>query len=180
MKSVVVYRSKSGFARQYAEWIAEELAADLFEGSTVTVDKLMAYDVIIYGGGLYASGINGVKLITGHMDRLREKKLVVFATGAAPGRAEELDQVRNSNFTPEQQKQIRFFYLRGGFDYSRLTMIDKLLMTLLRLKIQWRGQRNAKLHPDERGMLHAYAQPVDFRRKGNISELISYVNEGRQ
>lgn len=180
MKPAVVYRSKSGFARQYARWIAEELAADLFEGSKVTVETLTAYDTIIYGGGLYASGINGVKLITNHLDKLQGKKLVVFATGAAPGRAEELDHVRDSNFTQEQQKRIRFFYLRGGFDYSKLTWVDKLLIILLRLKIQWRKKRNVQLHPDEKGMLHACDQAVDFRRKTNISDLITFVRDERQ
>jgi hypothetical protein len=75
MKTLVVYRSKSGFVQRYAEWIAGDLKADLLEGSGVTVDNLTGYDAIVYGGGLYESGINGVKIITGNLDQLEGKRI---------------------------------------------------------------------------------------------------------
>ncbi len=171
MKTVVLYKSKTGFVKKYAEWIAEELSADIFEASKVTSDMLTTYDVVIYGGGLYAAGINGVKLITQNLYKFEGKKVVVFATGASPCREEAINEVRNKNFTYEQQKHIRFFYLRGGFDYSKLKPFDKLLMTLLK----WKMKRKKELTPDERGMLAAYDEPVDFTRKKNIDEIISYV-----
>lgn len=171
MKTVVLYKSKTGFVKKYAEWIAEELSADIFEASKVTSDMLTTYDVVIYGGGLYAVGINGVKLITQNLDKFEGKKVVVFATGASPFREEAINEVRNKNFTYEQQKHIRFFYLRGGFDYSKLKPFDKLLMTLLK----WKMKRKKELTPDERGMLAAYDKPAAFTRKKNIDQIISYV-----
>lgn len=175
MKTIVVYRSKTGFAKQYAEWIAEESKADIFEASRVTVHMLEAYDKIVYGGGLYAVGINGVKLITGNLERLKGKRIAVFATGATPPRKEDIDKVRNMNFTVEQQKQIGFFYLRGGFDYSKLNFADKLLMNMLKLKIKAK-KKKTKLEPDEIGMLAAYDRPVDFTGKKSTEELLAYIN----
>jgi menaquinone-dependent protoporphyrinogen IX oxidase len=171
MKTIVIYKSKSGFVKKYAAWIAAELSADLYEASQVTVGGLTAYDTVIYGGGLYVGGINGVKLITQNLDKLIGKKVVVFASGATPPRTEALDEVQNKNFTTEQLRRIRFFYLRGGFDYSQLTPVDKILMNLLK----WKLKRKQELTADERGMLAAYAHPVDFTRKKNIDDLIAYV-----
>lgn len=171
MKAVVIYKSKTGFVKKYAEWIAEELSADIFEASKVTSDMLTTYDVVIYGGGLYAVGINGIKLIMQNLHKLEGKKVVVFATGASPFREEAINEVRDKNFTYEQQKHIRFFYLRGGFDYSKLKPFDKVLMTLLK----WKLKRKKVLIPDERGMLAAYDKPADFTRKKNIDEIITYV-----
>lgn len=176
MNAIVVYKSKTGFVKKYAVWIAEDLSADFFEASGVTIDKLATYDTIIYGGGLYESGINGVKLITDNLDRLADKKVVVFASGATPGRKEEIDEIWNSNFTSEQQDCIRFFYLRGGFDYSKLNQFGKVLMTLLKWKLKMKPR--VKLTPDEKGLLTAYAKPADFTRKNNIDPLISYVRSG--
>jgi menaquinone-dependent protoporphyrinogen IX oxidase len=173
MKTIVIYKSKTGFVKKYAEWIAKELSTDIFEASKVTVNMLSSYDTVIYGGGLYAVGINGVKLITQNLDKLVGKKVVVFATGASPFREEVISKVRNKNFTSEQQKHIRFFYLRGGFDYSKLKPFDKVLMTLLKWKMKSKNRK--ELTPDERGMQAAYDKPVDFTRKRNIDELISYV-----
>lgn len=175
MKTIVIYKSKSGFVKRYAEWIAAELGADLFEASKVTIGKLAAYDTVIYGGGLYISGINGVKFITRNLDKLNGKKVVVFATGATPSREADLQEVRTKNFTAEELQKIKFFYLRGGFDFNKLSIIDKVLMTLLKFKLKRKKQPTA----DERGMLAAYGQPVDFTRKKNIDELIAYVRDFR-
>ncbi|MDR3584599.1 MAG: flavodoxin domain-containing protein [Desulfosporosinus sp.] len=173
MKTVVIYKSKTGFAKKYAEWIAEKLSADIFEVSKVTPNLLTAYDTVIYGGGLYIVGINGVKYITRNLNKLNDKKVIVFATGVSPFREEAISEVKNKNFTSEEQKHIQFFYLRGGFDYTKLKPMDKVLMTLLK----WKIKRKKNLTPDERGMLASYDQPVDFTKRKNLDELIAYVKK---
>jgi len=83
MHTIVIYRSKSGNTRKYAEWIAEELGADLLEASRCGIERISQYDTVVYGGGLYATGINGVKLITNNLRRLKGKKIAVFATAGS-------------------------------------------------------------------------------------------------
>lgn len=171
MNTVVIYKSKTGFTKKYAEWIAEELSADIYEVSIVKLEDIKKYDVIVYGGSLYAVGINGIKFLTKNLDKLKDKKIVVFATGASSGREDEIKGVVDRNFTPGQQKHIKFFYLRGGFDYNRLNIVDKLLMTLLK----WKLKRKKELTSDEKGMLAAYSQPIDFTNKKYIDEVITYI-----
>jgi menaquinone-dependent protoporphyrinogen IX oxidase len=172
VKTVVIYKSKTGFSKKYAMWIAEELCADIFEVSEVNIERVKIYDTVIYGGSLHAVGINGVNFITKNFDKLKEKKIIVFATGASPVRENVISEVINRNFTAEHQNNMKFFYLRGGFDYSKLGFGDKFLMILLKLRIKSKKE----LTPDEKGMLTAYNKPVDFTRKENIKELITYVN----
>lgn len=171
MNTVVIYKSKTGFVKKYAEWIAKAVSADIFEASQIPVSKMVEYDTIVYGGGLYAVGINGVKLITGNLDKLKDKKIAVFASGLTPPREEDLTKVKNMNFTEEQQKYIKFFYLRGGFDRKKLGVFDKLLMWMLVKKVK----SNKEQKPDERGMLAAYDNPVDFTREKNIDQLVDYI-----
>lgn len=175
MKTVVIYKSKTGFTKKYAEWISEELSADIFDGSEVTTNMLTAYETVIYGGGLYAVGINGVKFIAQNLDKFKDKKVVVFATGVSPLREEVVSEVKNKNFTSEQQKFIRFFYLRGGFDYRKLNFFDKVLMRLLKTSIKWKVKRKKKLTSDEIGMLEIFDKPADYTRKNKIEEIIAYV-----
>ncbi|TCL62283.1 menaquinone-dependent protoporphyrinogen IX oxidase [Hydrogenispora ethanolica] len=171
MKTLVIYRSKSGFARQYAEWIAADLQADLYEAAQVTPALWESYDTVIYGAGLYAVGINGIKLIKENLDKLRGKKVIVFATGASPARDAVSDEVRAKNFTPEQQQRIRFFYLRGGFNYHKLQPCDKVVMSLMK----WSLKRKKQLTLDDQGLLAAYDQPVDFTDRRNIADLVAYA-----
>ncbi|KZL92266.1 flavodoxin domain-containing protein [Clostridium magnum] len=172
MKAIVIYKSKTGFAKKYAEWIAEELSADIFDVSKVNIKMLEPYDVVIYGGSLYAVGINGIQWITKNLDKLENKKVIVFATGASPARQEVIEEIKNKNFTSDQQKKIQFFYFRGGFDYSKLKPFDKMLMTILK----WRLKTKKELTPDENGMLAIYNKPTDFTCKKNIEEMIRYID----
>ena len=73
--------------------------------------------------------------------------------------------------TAEQRKYIGCFYLRGGFDYSKLTAKDKVLMKMLKVKLQKTKERTE----DEQGMFDAYDTPVDFSDKENIRPLIEFV-----
>ena len=171
MKTVVVYKSISGFTKKYAEWIAEKLEADLFRIEKINIDILLKYDIIIYGGSLHAVGISGVNIIKGNLNKLRDKNIIIFTTGASLAKESIISEVRDSNFSVEEQKQIQFYYFRGGFDFNKLNLINKILMTLLKWKIQLKRHKT----PDEKGMLAAYSKPMDFTKKENIKELLEYV-----
>ncbi|MDF2540829.1 MAG: flavodoxin [Herbinix sp.] len=172
-KTIVIYSSKSGFTKKYAQWLVEELHCDLKEASSVSASDLDAYDTIIYGGGLYAIGLNGVKLITKNFDLLKGKKLVVYAVGATPVREETTEEVRKANIPTEQLDHIAFFYLRGGFDYSKLTLIDKFLMSLLKIKLKKAKDPTT----DQKGMLASYDHPMDFTKKKYIEPLLQYISK---
>ncbi|MBN1307547.1 MAG: hypothetical protein JXA18_06500 [Chitinispirillaceae bacterium] len=171
IKRAVVYKSLSGFTKKYAQWIAEELQADLFPVQKAKFALLSEYDLIVYGGSLHAVGISGVGIIKKNLCRLAGKTVVVFAVGASPPAEGILEEVLNRNFSPEQRSLIRLFYLRGGFDYSKLDLPGKILMTLLK----WKLRRKPSLTGDEKGILDAYDHPVDFTDRATIAGLVRYV-----
>lgn len=172
-KVVVVYRSKSGYTKDYANWIAEDLKCDIYEASKLKVSDLSAYETIIYGGGIYASGVNGVKLITKNLEALKDKKLIIFAVGSSPVREETTESLRKFNIPMEQRDRIKFFYLRGGFDYSRLSPINKFAMSVLKMILK--GKKNPTA--DERGLLNCYTNPQNFSKKTNIEPIIQGAME---
>lgn len=171
MKTIIIYKSKSGYTQTYAQWIAEELNCDVKSAEEVSKEQLQQYDVIVYGGGLYAMGINGVSLIKKNYEALKNKKIIVWATGSNPGRHEELKSVWKHNFTDEELNMIKMFYLRGGFDYKLLKTRDKILMSMLKISLKAKKQRTE----DEQGLLDAYNIPEYHCDKKNIKELVEYV-----
>lgn len=170
-KCVVVYRSGSGFTKAYAQWIAEDLKCDLKEGKGVEASDLLKYDTIICGGGLYEGRIKGFKLIKKNLALFEGKKLIVFTVGASPVRSETTEELRNKNLPGELQERIQFFYLRGGFDYSRLTPFNKFLMSLMKIKLKSAKNPTA----DEKGLLASYSHPLDFTNKKYIQPIIESV-----
>jgi menaquinone-dependent protoporphyrinogen IX oxidase len=171
-KTIVIYRSTSGFTKKYAEWIAQECQADLFDAKKIDADKLVEYDVVIFGGSLHVVGISGLNLIKNNMPRLSGKKVIVFAVGASPPRENVLAEVREHNFGKEMGG-AELFYLRGGFDYSKLDWGNKVLMTLLKVRLKFKKNKT----PDELGMLAAYAKPMDFTKKDNIKGIVESVKK---
>ena len=167
-KIVVVYRSKSGYTKKYAEWIAKTTGADLLLGNNTRIDDLLNYDTIVFGGALYAGGINGIKLILNNYEKLKDKKVIIFCLGASPVRPEIYEEVKNNNLTNEQQQTIDFFMIRGGFDYSKLTLVDKILMNILKFKLKRKKNPTA----DERGMLNSYTHPCDFTDEKSINPIL--------
>jgi len=176
VKSVVIYKSKTGFVSKYAQWLAEALPADLFELSQANPDMLEEYDAVVYGGSLHAVGIIGIDFIKNNIDRMKGKKVTVFAVGASPPGEEVIKEIIDSNIPREQQDQIKFFYLRGGFNYKKLPIGDKLLMSLLKIKIKRKKKQGKALSRDEKGMLAAYDKPVDFTKKEYIDAIVEHVN----
>ena len=59
-RMVVVYQSKYGATKKYAHWLSEELSCDFIETKKAQIEEVEQYDVIILGGGMYATGVAGI------------------------------------------------------------------------------------------------------------------------
>lgn len=173
MRIVVVYTSTTGFTQKYAEWIAEALDSDCLALKDMTKKDFTEYDFFIYGGSLHAVGINGLKAFKERMETLENQKWIVFAVGATPVKDEVVSQLMSANLTLEEQQNNRLFYFRGGFDYEALNLKNKLMMSLLKIKIKMKPQKDRT--PDEKGMINVYDQRTDFSQKKSIDGIVAYV-----
>jgi len=170
----IVYKSKYGSTKRYAQWIAEEARADFFEYSEIEANKLMEYDTIIYGGGLYASGIAGISTITKNFEILKDKKIIVFTVGLSSTDKEEVFfPIIEKNFSKEMRDNINFFHLRGGIDYKKLGVIHKSMMTILKIVISKKSPD--ELSDDDKELLATYGGKVDFTDKNTISPLLLFL-----
>ncbi|HOQ15888.1 MAG TPA: flavodoxin domain-containing protein [Defluviitaleaceae bacterium] len=174
-KIAVVYKSKYGSSKKYAEWIADELKAELFEHSKIKKDDLLKYDTIIYGGGLYAGSISGISLITKNFDKLKDKNLIVFTVGTAQtDNTEVFKPIIEKNCSEEVRRAVKFFHFRGSMDYKNMTLTHKMMMKMLKLVLEKKKEEG--LSKEDKLFLETFGQKVDFIDKAYISPLIEYVN----
>jgi len=169
-KIAVIYKSKYGKTERYAKWIAESLSVPLFESADVKPQQLKDYDVIIYGGGLYAGGINGVKLVTKNPC----KALVLFTVGLADPKNTDYTKILETTLSPELLSKTKVFHLRGGIDYSRLSLVHKGLMAVMKKTIE--KQPVEERDSDSHGILETYGKDIDFTNKASIEPLLSYIH----
>ncbi|MCL2846800.1 MAG: flavodoxin domain-containing protein [Firmicutes bacterium] len=169
MKIAVIFGTKHGKTKQYAEWIAQELGADLHNVKDIKPKDITPYDFVVYGGGLYAGGILGVKMVSKNMP----KNLVVFTVGLADPSITDYSEILNKNFNKEQLGQIKFFHFRGGVDYKELSMLHKMMMSMVKKSAEKKPIEERT--SDDIALLETYGQKVDFLDKEVISPLVKYV-----
>ena len=89
MKTIILYTSKYGATKKYADWLAAELSCAAEETKRADIAKVQQYDTVILGGGIYAGGIAGLSFIKKNYERLKAKKLIVFAARVCQMREKE-------------------------------------------------------------------------------------------
>ncbi|MGI5997438.1 MAG: flavodoxin domain-containing protein [Lutispora sp.] len=170
--TVVIYQSKYGSTKKYAQWLAEELSSDLIETKKASIEQIKKYDVIILGGGIYATGIAGISFLKKHYEKLKNKKVIVFAVGASPYDEKAIRALREHNLKMELSG-IPLFYCRGAWNEEIMSWKDKTLCNLLKKAV-------AKKDPDtyepwEAALMQAVGQSCDWTDKKNIKEIVEYV-----
>jgi len=172
--TLVVYKSKYGSSEKYAHWIAEELKADIVELANVDLESLADYDTIIYGAGLYPSGIAGVSFIKDNFESIRDKNLVLFTVGLTLTDDEKtFDAINKRNLTHEMLDRIEIFHLRGAMDYKNLAEEDRLMMD--KLKEMLDAKNPAEVSESYKSLLDGYGSKLDFVKKENIRPIIDYL-----
>lgn len=78
MKTIVLFTSNTGFTKQYANWLVNDLSCPWIDLSkTIRVD-LDEYDTIVFGSWLMAGKIKKGKQLKSLLKQYQEKNWIVF------------------------------------------------------------------------------------------------------
>lgn len=175
MNAIVIYKTKYGSTKTYAEWIAQDLGCEAVDVKDTKVDDLLGYDTIIYGGGLYAEVINGVSLITKNIEKLKDKKIIIYTTGITPSdvRAYYDGEVIEKNFKNGVPENVKIFNFLGKMVQSELTTVHRLALVSLK-KIM-----SSKKNPSDmvKLLIELCDADGDFSDRKYIDELVEYAKE---
>ena len=172
MNIAVIYRSKYGTTKQYAEWIAKALDATLFESHTIKAAQLNDFDMVVYGGGLYAGGISGIHLVA----KTPCKKLVLFTVGLATPENTDYSEILKKNLSPELRQSTKVFHFQGGIDYKKLGLVHRCMMAMMMTMIKnaVAKKKDTEIKNDDREFMETYGKKVNFTNQQNILPLVEY------
>lgn len=140
---LIVYKSLTGFTREYAEAAAKALdcrCLPLKEAPAIVVPR---GGTLVFGGRLHAGSLDGLKQALGLYRASKAERFVVFATGATPASAE--DTIRGmweKNLGAELLGSVPHFYLPAGLRYGRMGAVDRLMMAGLRGYLRHRRNKS--------------------------------------
>lgn len=129
-KGMILYQSKYGATKKYADWLTEKTGYDCMETKSAKAAHLQNYDVIVLGGGVYASGIAGLSFLKKNIGNISGKKIAVFAVGASPYDEKAIMQIRELHFKGALSN-VPLFYCRGAWDEEKMNFRDRTLCRML-------------------------------------------------
>ena len=129
--TIVVYQSKYGSTRKYAQWLETLIDCDCVSVDDLKKKELPYYDNIIFGGGIHAGGITGINLIKKNYKKIHDKNIIIFAVGIDDRKDETIKELKYINYNKKMEK-IPLFFCPGAYDPFKIKGFDKWLITKVR------------------------------------------------
>lgn len=170
MRILVTYATRYGSTREYAQWIAADLAADIRPQGAVRSADLAAYDTIIVGGYLRMGRIIGADFFARHRDALAGKRLVLFSVAGAPERSPERAVWFEESVPEDLRESVQHFPLRGRA--KGLNWWDRLLMSFPKMVLRAQYRRDPS---DANRRALASMDEFDAVSRDAIAPLVSAV-----
>ena len=174
MKALVVYTSQTGFTKKYAEWIADEIGADIYDLNDVKKkddDFFAAYDAIVYAGWCMAERIVKIKWFLDKAVNWKNKRLAVVAVGGSPNDNPQVEKFVQTVLSDEQSRYIKAFYCQGGFNYEKMNAPSKMAMKM------FVGALKKKPDDETRQMAEMISKSYDISDKKFIEPIVAYLTE---
>ena len=130
MRTAIIYVSQTGFTKQYAEWIAEEVGGECIAFADAEKRDLSGYDAVVFGGWCMGGTITKLDWFKRKIALWTDKKKVVFAVGASPADSPLIQEAFRNNFTDAEREQVSTFYCQGGLRYEKMKLGSKIMMKL--------------------------------------------------
>ena len=172
MKGIILYTSKYGATKRYAEWLAEETGFDCVETKKAKIEDVKQYDTILLGGGIYASGIAGLSFLKKNITQLREKKVIVFCDGASPYEERAFQQIVAHNLK-DSLAGLPCFYCRGAWDPDAMSLADRTLCRMLQKAVAKKKPEDCEIW--EKALLEAGDQKHDWTDRSYLAPILEAI-----
>ena len=173
LKAIVIYDSKYGSTKQYAEWIAQKTGSDLSPLSGFNPEKIKDYETVIFGSYAYMGKLKSSDFIARNMDSLKNKKLFVFCVSVALPNGPEHRKILCSSFSPEIRKSLHYFSFHGAYNYSKMDNKDKMIVSLPRFLMWLKWKISGDVSAEK--FLEDFHTPQDWTNPTWIEPLVTAV-----
>lgn len=166
MKTLIIYHSKTGFTKKYAEWLSEASGCTLLPFDNAKKADFAPYDTVVFASSFQAGTIR--KLNAFKNLKLNGKNKIVIVTGCTPPGSPEVDAAVQNNFKTDAGA-YKVFYLPGGLSYERMGAAGKLMMSAFCKMIKKSAGEDSEMYSR---ISHSY----DNTSKEYLQPVLNYLN----
>jgi ubiquinone/menaquinone biosynthesis C-methylase UbiE len=130
---LIVYQSKYGSTKQYAECIHKDIPSQMADAEKCNALEFTKYDVIIFGGYIRTGRIVIAPVIIENWNAIKGKNVVLFTTSGTPPEHPNIRKIYNANLPQEIRREIKYFPLRGRMVRKDLSSYDESLVAVGRM-----------------------------------------------
>ncbi len=158
---VIVYESKTGFTKRYADMLASNTRLKVF--GLKELSKVNQDEEIIFLGWMKVGKIQG-------LDKLRKYNIKAVC-GSGTGRTAEPDT--ETVIARNKIEGIPFFYLRGGcFPLRELKGLDKIMLSMFVKMLKSRKDKDEKLEE----AISIIEKGFDGVKEENLEPVLEWLN----
>lgn len=154
----IIYFTKTGFTKRYADMVAAQTGATLFDARKLkNLEPVMPFKTIVFMGSISAGRLNGFKVVDKNIYDIEHKRIIIVAVGLTPSLELTRDQIAKNNVPFGFEDKIKVFQIRGGFNMNKLGFWDSTLMNSIRKRLE-----NEKRNDVAEEMYQAIVNGADY------------------
>lgn len=172
MKIAIIYSSRTGFSKQYAEMLQQKVGGELFDLSKMRkLNQVMGADVLVYIASIMGGRMREFKFIDKNIYDLERPRKIFVGVGLTPPEEQVYLGFKQTNCPFGFENKIKFFLLRGGMRYSELRGVDKLLMKNILKNLSKKEERS----PVEEEMYQAIINGADYVNEESLEPIVQEI-----
>lgn len=167
MITAIVYKSKTGFTKQYAEMLSKNTSVKAYSLDEAK-KSLSRQDSVIFMGWLFASKIAGLSKAS----KLFDVK-AVCGVGLSPAGEVVDEQMKKAN--PEiGSANIPLFYLKGGYEPKKIGFIQNKMVGMIAKSLESKADKTE----DDKIMIDMIRNGGSLVSEASLKPLSDYIKSG--
>ncbi|MGN0600385.1 MAG: flavodoxin domain-containing protein [Oscillospiraceae bacterium] len=168
----VVYATKYGHTKQYAEWVKEETGADIFVSTSFSPTRALEYKAVVFAGGVYGDKIMIMDWLKKNLGQVNVNKMIIAAVSWYCNDSEEAKARLIEENYPEQFKNVvPLIVINSGIDKKKISVVDKAQLLAAQTSINKHEVRSS----DDINALAIIKGYADSTSKDNLKSLLAAV-----
>ena len=173
MKTLIIYKSETGFTKRYAEMIEHRTSdSTLVELKKLKKKDIKEADFIFYGGPIHNNVIKGLSKFLKHHKLFDGKDIFIFGVGLEPASSDKRENVINANGLSFYH--VRLYLLTGGLDFTKMSKFKKKIISLGLKAAAQKGDLPMNADPSQLSSL--LDRRIDMVSSDQIEKMINVYN----